>query len=189
MGAATKVMLFLFLNIAFVGVSWSQDYKITSSASNKFDWEHPIGSVSICSTKDMMGFQWANNDWRKAAFQSKSFIFRKIEHRNSQPSSPLPCDKMVLLGTADDAIYTNIQYLHRCYQLSVVETPEYNFEFPCREVYRDQKLNVIQCNQGEYVFHPEQKFLVSPSAFSKNVKLQADSKDSFVIAHGGCRPM
>ena len=77
-GAATKVILFLFLNIAFVNVSWSQDYKLTPSASNKFDWEHPIGSVSICSTKDMMGFQWANNDWRRAAFHNKSFIFRKL---------------------------------------------------------------------------------------------------------------
>ena len=26
------------------------------------------------------------------------------------PSSPLPCDKMVLLGTADDYIYSKIQY-------------------------------------------------------------------------------
>ena len=179
-------LIIFFFSVNLQNFVYSETF---SSGENFFDdFEIEMGEKIECKIEDSIGFDWENGKYVSKDFKSKSYLFEKVEHQEVLKGvNNMLCSAKVI--RKKDAVYDSFASLHRCYLIKSegvnVDSVEY-----CEEFYgKNKKLKSVECNKGQYVFHPEQMILVSPTSASKNPRKFEKYKDSFVIRHGSCRVM
>ena len=177
--------LLLILICLFVFTSLKAELESSNPRKNYFaNKEIEIGEKIICTTKEAVGFDWENNEYVFSKFKGGSYLFEKIEHRFSvKEIDTFTCRNR--LSKLEDAEWKGIYVFNRCYS---VQRPNIKRKqvLVCEESGSTQ-LQQISCNNGEFVFHPEELFLISPNEHSKRAEMFMEKKDSFSIAHGECR--
>ena len=182
-------LIIFFFSVSLKNFVYSETF---SSGENFFDdFEIEMGEKIECKIEKNEGFNWENGKYVSTGFKTGSYLFEKVEHRKTlKGGSNLLCNAEI--SRKKDAVYDAFTNLNRCYLVKYEGKASHPFIDQvevCEEIYVNKNLESVQCNKGEYVFHPEQMILVSPTSASKNPRKFEKYKDSFVIKHGSCRVM
>ena len=170
-------------------VSADDDLRMLDPKENFYDdFEIEIGEQIICTIEESIGFNWVDSKYVSRKYKLESYLFEKVEHRKLL-KEPLNAGCYANLNKKKDLVADDFAFIYRCYSIKK-ERDDKAFVRLCDEAYgKNKKLTSVSCDNGEYVFHPEQLILVSPSEVSKNPKKFEKVKDSFNIEHGSCRVM
>ena len=182
-------LIIFFFSVNLKNFVYSETF---SSGENFFDdFEIEMGEKIECKIEKSEGFNWENGKYVSTRFKTGSYLFEKVEHRKVLKGvANLLCSHKVL--RKKDTVIGDYINLNRCYLIKYegkISSPIMEKVEVCEEFYKKKKLESVECNKGEYVFHPEQMILVSPTSASKNPRKFEKYKDSFVIKHGSCRVM
>lgn len=196
----TRLILlkFIFLISLFQNISVKAD-TLGNSVDNFFDYELPIGLISLCNEKSSTGFNWKNNRWDKVNWKLSTYIIKKIEHKKITTKKDDAChlipknNKSEYIDYVDDfKIKENVvtKVLHRCYQIKEEGNRMHDLFHPnnmCQEIidHKTNKLLKITCEN--FTFNPSGLFI--NGLVHNDVKTKSKYKDGLKVGHGICTSM
>lgn len=153
------------------------------------DFEVPIGTTSVCTSEQILGFRKGDKNWRKTTFSDRKYTIKKVQPPLDDVNE-LPFDNCnASLTKRSDNIKGNKTTLHRCYMFNDGLSIDY-----CAEVYDTNILVKVFCPayfHDEVVFEPNGTYVsrsdlnLSPHAFSiANETISTPAEIS--VEHGEC---